>query len=231
MKLIAKSMLAGLFVFIALGLSAQNIYLGVKGGANFVNVTGPAILDDIDALPNFQQIPSFNIGLVSELELTDNIGIQGEVVYTKKGFEIDENYDLTLFDFPVPIGATAISRFNYIEAPLMLKAKFGNEVVKGYVLGGPTFGYATSGQLTTRAKVIVEFDLFTTDIPLETINYERFEVGATAGGGVAFQVGSGQLFADARYHYGFTEIYDIPLLSERVQNRGVSLNVGYMHGF
>ena len=80
MKLIAKSMLAGLFVFIALGLSAQNIYLGVKGGANFVNVTGPAILDDIDALPNFQQIPSFNIGLVSELELTDNIGIQGEVV-------------------------------------------------------------------------------------------------------------------------------------------------------
>lgn len=231
MKRIGKVILASTFIMLGLQVSAQKIFLGVKGGANFVNVTAPSILEEVEFLPNFQPINSYNIGLVSELELTDNFGIQGEVVYTQKGFKLDESYDLTLFDFPVPIGATAISRFNYVEAPLMLKAKFGNEKVKGYVLGGPTFGYATSGELTTRAKVIVEFDLFTTDIPLETIDYQRFEVGATAGGGLAVQVGSGQVFADARYHYGFTEVYDIPLVTENVQNRGVSLNIGYMHGF
>ncbi|MCB0643939.1 MAG: hypothetical protein KDC44_19965, partial [Phaeodactylibacter sp.] len=88
-----------------------------------------------------------------------------------------------------------------------------------------------NGKITTRAKVLVEIDLFDTPINLDNIGYERLELGATAGAGVAFNTGGGELFLDARYLHGFTEVYDVPLISEKVQNRGVALNAGYLIHF
>src|SRR5690606_6604403 len=97
-----------------------------------------------------------------------------------------------------------------------------------YITAGPTFGYATSGRIDTKARVLVDFDLGSTNINLDNINYNRFEVGATAGAGLSCSTPFGKFFADVRYSRGFTELYDFPLINERVSNKGFGVNAGFM---
>ncbi len=109
--------------------------------------------------------------------------------------------------------------------PILAKAKVGNF----YFLAGPTFGYAMSGRLETRARALIEFDLFDTKIDLDQVGYERWEIGGMAGAGVSVPVGNGgQIFLDARYSHGFTQAYDIPVVREKVQHKNFGLNVGFM---
>ncbi|MCB0618822.1 MAG: PorT family protein [Saprospiraceae bacterium] len=225
-----KIIFAAVLALASAQLSAQ-VSFGIKAGWNFVNVKTPSIVSEVEQVPDFKTITTRQFGFVSELELNDHFALQGELLHTGKGFKLNENFDLELFGLPLPVGAVAVTKVHYLEMPLLAKAKFGNEVVEGYVVAGPTFGYAINGKVTTRAKVLVEVDLFDTKLDLDAIGYERFEVGGVLGAGMAFKAGNGKLFFDGRYTRGFTESYDVPLLSEKVQNKGFSLSAGYLYSF
>lgn len=200
--------------------------IGLRGGLNFGNVY---TTDGLDAItPDFQYINGPTVAGVVEYGISKNFAIQSELAVTRKGFKLREDFAVNLFNVPVPVGASAESRFNYLEVPLLAKVKFGDEVVHGYITAGPTFGYATSGRLITRANALFEFKVSDTDINLDAINYERFEVGGSVGAGLGFNTSFGQLFADARYTRGFTELYDIPVIDERIRNQGFAVSVGFM---
>ncbi len=204
---------------------AQQFSLGFKMGAQRANVQVPDIINDVEFLPDFKTITTTNFGVVSELELHPNFAIQPELSYVTKGFKVPENFDLELFNVPLLVGITAVSQFRYIEMPLLAKAKLGNF----YLLAGPTFGYAMKGNLETRARLILEYDLFDTKINLDNVGYERWEVGGMVGGGFAIPAfNGGQIFLDARYSHGFTQPYDIPVVHEKVQHKSFGLNVGFL---
>ncbi|MFN7120141.1 MAG: porin family protein [Saprospiraceae bacterium] len=206
--------------------SFAQLSLGLRGGLNVGNVY---TTDGLDAVtPDFQSINGPTVAGVLEYGFSKNFALQTELGITRKGFKFGLDRDINLFNIPVPVGATAESRFNYLEVPLLAKIKFGDETVHGYVTAGPTFGYATSGRLITRADALFEFKVSDTDINLDAINYERFEVGGAVGAGIGFNTGFGQLFADARYTRGFTELYDIPVFDERIRNQGFALSVGFL---
>lgn len=206
--------------------SFAQLSLGLRGGLNFGNVY---TTDGLDAItPDFQSISGPSVAGVLECGFSKNFAVQTELGITRKGFKIREDFDVNLYNVPVPIGATAESRFNYLEVPLLAKVKFGDEVVQGYVTAGPTFGYATNGRLITRANALFEFKVSDTDINLDAINYERFEVGGSVGAGLGINTGFGQLFADARYTRGFTQLYDIPVVNEKIRNQGFALSVGFL---
>ena len=225
MKTLLKTTALILALAFSLNTQAQKISIGLKAGVQQANVATPDIIQDLEFLPDFQSITTPNFGITSEIGLHPNFAIQPELAYTVKGFKVNENFDLNLFNIPLPVGATAISQFHYLELPLLAKAKFGNF----YVLAGPTFGYALNGNLKTRAKFLVEIDLFDTKINLDEVGYERWEVGGMAGAGVSFPVfNGGQIFLDARYSHGFTQPYDIPLVHEKVQHKNFGVNVGFM---
>ncbi|HFA52228.1 MAG TPA: PorT family protein [Bacteroidetes bacterium] len=216
------------FIF-AINLSAQEFSLGIKTGVQAANVKVPGFISDINAIPDFRSITAVNVGVVSEIGFNEHFAVQPELNYTQKGFQIKEDFGLNLFDLPLPLGVTAISKFHYLEMPLLAKAKFGNETANFYLLAGPTIGYAMSGNLITRARVLVEVDLFNTPINLDAVGYNRWEIGGMAGAGVSFNVGNGnQLFLDARYSHGFSQAYDIPVVRERVRHNSVGVNVGFM---
>jgi len=227
MKTLLKTTFALAFLFLlAAQLQSQTTFsIGIKGGAQLANVKAPGVFEDVSFLPDFQRIATHNVGLVSEIQLHPNFSIQPELSWTVKGFQLNEDFDVNLFDLPVPLGVTAISKFNYLEMPLLAKAKFGNF----YLLAGPTFGYALNGHLQTRADLfVVEVDLFNTDIDLDKVGYERWEVGGMAGAGVTFPVfNGGQIFLDARFSHGFTQPYDIPVVHEKVLHKNLGLNIGF----
>ncbi len=229
MKTLLRTISLAIALVFAFNLSAQDISFGIKTGVQSANVKVPGFIGDISQIPDFKPITTFNVGVVSEIGLHKNFAIQPELNFTQKGFQIKEGTDLNLFKVPVPVGVTAISKFNYLEMPLLAKAKFGNEKANFYMVAGPTFGYAMSGSLDTRAKLLVEVDLFKTSIDLDAVGYERWEVGGMAGGGVSVNTGNGsQLFLDVRYTHGFSQPYDIPIVRERVQHNSIGVNVGFM---
>lgn len=228
MKTFLKTFSVAIALVFAFSATAQTISFGLKTGVQSANVKVPGFIGDISQIPDFKSITTFNIGAVSEIGLHENFAIQPELNFTQKGFKIKESFDVNLFGIDLPIGATALSKFNYLELPLLAKAKFGNEKSKFYVLAGPTVGYAMSGKLHTRANLLIELDLFETPINLDAIGYERFEIGGMAGAGVSFNTGGGsQLFFDVRYSHGFSQPYDIPVVRERVQHNSLGVNVGF----
>lgn len=206
--------------------SFAQLSLGLRGGLHIGNVYTTEGLDAIT--PDFEYITGPTVAGVLEYGISDNFALQTELAITRKGFKLREDFDVNLFNIPIPVGASAESRFNYLEVPLLAKVKFGDDVVHGYITAGPTFGYATSGRLITRANALFEFKVSDTDINLDAINYERFEVGGSIGAGLGFTTGFGQLFADARYTRGFTELYDIPVIDERIRNQGFAVSIGFL---
>jgi len=227
-----KNFLATLtFLFTTALLSAQTISTGFKGVWNFSNVKTPDIIANTDVIPTFKTIQTTGFGFVAEAAFSPRFALQSELNFVTKGFKIREQADLQLFEVPLPVGVTAVSKFRYVEVPLLAKVNLGTGPVRAYLLAGPTFGYATSGKLETRANFLIELDLYNTPIDLDQVGYKRWETGATAGGGLAFETGRGEIFLDARYTHGFTEVYDIPVVHERVQNRSFGLQAGYLFRF
>jgi hypothetical protein len=208
----------------AFSASAQTTF-GVKSGVAIQKVYTS---DGLGAVaPNFQNLTEFQFGVNADVPVFGALSFQPELLYTTKGFGLDQGFEQELFGTQVPLEASAKSKFRYLEVPLLAKVTFGDPSgPQAYFVAGPTFGYALSGQLQTRARVLVSFDLPNVDINLNDINYERLEIGAAVGAGVQFPVGPLKLFADARYQRGFTELYDIPLVEEKVRNTGVAISAG-----
>ena len=228
MKTLLRTISAAIALVFAFNLQAQDISFGLKTGVQSANVKVPGFINDISQIPDFKSITTFNVGVVSEIGLHENFAVQPELNFTQKGFQIKEDFDVNLFDIPLPVGVRAITKFNYLEMPVLAKARFGNELAEFYLVAGPTFGYALSGNLDTRAKLLVELDVFSTSIDLDAVGYKRFEVGGMAGAGAAFGIGNGnKLFLDVRYSHGFSQAYDIPIVHERVQHNSIGLNVGF----
>jgi len=224
MKIMKNWSLILICSFFAYSAVAQSV--GFRGGVGWSKVYAT---DAIDALaPDFNLATVYSAGVVAEFPITDNFAFQPELAYARKGFSIQQQTDIELFNLPIPIGARAISTFGYLEAPLLAKMQFGNEVVKGYFTAGPSLGYAVDGNLETRTDGFLDIKLIDTDINLDAIDYQRFEVSGVLGAGVSFQTVAGKIFVDARYQHGFTELYDIPFLEEKVKNQGFGLNAGFL---
>ena len=214
-----------LLVVTALSVSAQAT-IGFKAGFNSNNVYTTETLGAL--APDFNATNQVHFGIVTDIPVAGGFSVQPEFNYITKGFTLNQGLDAPLFGVELPVGVTAETQFSYLEVPLLAKYSFGQNSVRPYLVAGPTFGYATSGKIETRANAIIDINLGTTKLNLDNIDYQRFEVGATIGGGLQFDLGTVRAFADARYARGFTELYDIPVVNEKVRNQGFALSAGLM---
>ena len=200
---------------------------GAKGGYTFQNISTSNPL--IDVLPNFKTNRTFTLGAVGEYALTNQFAVQGEINFVRKGFVVQEGFDLNLGDFPVPLGVKATTNIKYIDVPLLAKYKFGTGAIGGYVIAGPTFGYARSGNFKTSANVLVDINLTNTALDFDALNVSRWEVGGAIGAGATANLtGGSQLFVDARFTQGFTKLDNLPVIDADFKNRGLALTAGFL---
>lgn len=112
-----------LAVFTVLGfanVTAQEIKFGVKAGLNFSTVNG-------DHTEGIDYVTSQNIGLVSEIPLSEKFSFQPEVLYSRQGYSFGDN----------------IVELNYLNVPLMGKYY----LAKGFsVEAGPQIGFLLSAK-------------------------------------------------------------------------------------
>lgn len=212
-------------ILLALATTAQaQIQLGVRGGTTINNISQTETLDAVS--PDFDELVGFTAAAYLNVPIGAQFAFQPELAYTQKGFSLSQGADIELFGAPLPVGVVARSRFDYLEAPLLFQATLGDQQLQAYVQAGPALGYALGGRLKTQATGLLDIDLTNTEIDLDAINYERFEVSGIVGAGLKYRTGFGAVSLDGRYQQGFTELYDIPLVSERVRNRGFAVNLG-----
>ncbi len=226
MKTTKQVLIAALITIFGNQFVFAQVALGLKGGGNFGTVHTTDMLNSLT--PDFKYATGAVAGGVAEISFGRYFAIQPEVQWVQKGFRFDEGINIPVGKIDIPAGVEATIRTNYIEVPLLAKAKFGNELVQGYAVLGPSFGYGINGKLITRTRFLFEFDPIRTDLNFNDLNYNRFEVSAVGGLGVQFNFNGIKWFTDARYTYGLTELYNFPIVNEQIKNRGIALTTGVM---
>jgi opacity protein-like surface antigen len=135
-----KLFLAVSLLFIGVTASnAQDLKFGAKIGANFSNLNGDGI--------NGDNLTSFHIGALVEVNILENFSVQPELMYSSQGTEI-ENEKLKLDYVSVPV----LAKLYLITDKLSIEAgpQFSfliNDDVKGQ-FEAKTFDFAAVGGLS-----------------------------------------------------------------------------------
>ncbi len=226
MKSTKNFLFLALITFFGNTLIQAQVAVGLKGGANFGNVYMTETLDKIT--PDFKAATGAVAGGVAEVNFGKYFAVQSELNWVQKGFRFTQDVNIPVGKLDIPAGVEATIRTNYLELPLLAKAKIGNDVIQAYAVLGPSVGYAMNGKLITRTRLLFEFDPIRTNLNFNDLDYNRFEVSAVGGVGVQVNFNGGKWFADARYTQGLTQLYNFPIVNEQIKNRGVALSTGVM---
>ncbi len=204
--------------------------IGVRAAYGQSNVRSAASLDLVTDQMDALGVVSY--GVFAEIPLTPVISFRPGLDYTKRGTQVSLTEDVTLAGIPLPVGAQAETRFSYIDAPLLFQFNLPTESgFQPYAIAGPSIGYATGGKVTTSARAIIELDLFSTDINLDAIDYNRTHVALVGGLGAKARLGqNAAFFVEARYEHGLSQPYDVPLVQDKVGFQNWNLGAGVSFG-
>lgn len=142
-----KLFLAVSLLFIgATASNAQDLKFGAKVGANFSNLNGDEIKGD--------NLTSFHVGALVEVNIFENFSIQPELMYSSQGTEI-ENEKLKLDYVSIPV----LAKFYLITDKLSFEAgpQFSfliNDDVKGQ-FEAKTFDFAAVGGLSYHLTSVI----------------------------------------------------------------------------
>lgn len=189
----------GMLFFAGTPLWAQNLMLGFRAGASIANVNS----DQVDFLDSSSR-NGFTGGVFLNIGLGGNLSLQPEVLYSQKGFSVDE------------AGATGTAKLDYIDIPVLLKLSLtgDGQKVRPALFAGGFVSFESSCSLEVEAiGVGVGTDC---DQDLER---ESTDAGVVFGGGVDIEVSDGlYVVLDGRYNLGLIDLDpDLDLASVKSQ--------------
>ncbi|MBB4080567.1 hypothetical protein GGR28_003202 [Lewinella aquimaris] len=221
-----KTHLLLFFALLVSGIATAQTTFGVRAGFGKTSLRSGNTFDAITDRTVGVGVPSF--GFFAELPVTDYISLRPGLELTKRGTGVALTDEVELAGVKLPLGAFAKTRFSYLEAPLLVQFNLPTEsAIQPYAILGPSVGYATGGKVTTSAKAIIELNLYSTDIDLDAINYQRFNLAVIGGMGARARVGQhNALFLEARYAYDLSQPYDVPVIKDKVGFQGWNIGAG-----
>lgn len=187
---------------ISSNLKSQNIYLGVKLGVSSMYVT-----ESLGSLKGDYDIKTgFNIGMISEFEVSKYFSIQPELNYTNKGYKFNQGQSIDI-------------RLSYFEIPLLLKPKFPiKEVFEFYGEFGPSLSIGVGGEAKVNNQTYT--GLF------DAGGYKRLDMGLNYGGGFNVKLNSGYKFGlGVRFFKGLSELYPSNQQNISGRNNGLIIAV------
>jgi len=205
----------------------SKITLGLRAGYGNSDIRTDSEFDAVS--DRFESTSALSFGAFVDIPFGNIISLRPGVEINRRGTVLNIDADQDVFGINVPLGAQAKTRFTYVDVPLLIQAKVPTTgAIQPYAFAGASLGYATGGNLRTTATAIIEFNLMSTDIDLESINYERFHVAAVGGLGakVALSPAFGA-FIEGRFEQSLTEPYDVPLAAAKTGFKGLNFGAGF----
>lgn len=228
---------------IASSVMAQ-VQVGPKVGLNLYKINDG---EDVGEGVEEPFAMGFNLGVASSFNITDNIAIAPELIFTQKGSRVKAEAEMILdgtTEIPMKYSYTEHIKLNFLEVPILARVAFGN-TVKGYANVGPSFGYWLGGKISSdeefggesksedyKIKFVSEYDDDSDDAEILKEDANRLEIGAVLGGGLMLDTSAGSLLFDIRYQAGLTSLSDYEDMGgeEKVKNNGLSISVIYLLG-
>lgn len=179
------------------------------------------------------------IGIPIEIGISDKIAIYTEPSYHQKGTKIETEYGF----FEDQIKSKANNTFNYVELPVLCKYYIAKKKLNAYVMAGPSFGYLIDiwmkGSIDTYSEEDgnehVDMDYHYKQDELSDNGINTFEISAAIGCGFSYKIGFGDIFLNATYFHGLSNLIDADEYTEELEiddikqfNRGLSLTFGYL---
>ncbi|MHA7844433.1 MAG: porin family protein [Winogradskyella sp.] len=126
--------------FLCSKLSAQEHPIGIKVGGNLANLAG-------DDTSDLSSLVNFHAGFFMEIELTKDVKVQPELLFTVYGFELNE-------------GENRSVRLNYVVLPIMAKFFVSENLSFD---AGPQVGLLVTAKNGTGSLADVKTDFFDRD--------------------------------------------------------------------
>ncbi len=223
-KLKTKTMRKWKVAVLALAISGATantgmaqLYVGAKGTGTMNMVSGK-----VPSGSEKEMLFGYGFGALVNYGFSNTFSLQPEVLYLQKGGRTasESTNDFTQL--------TA----NYIEVPILAKAQFGGEKFKGFVVLGPYASYWVGGK--TKSNILgdesnerIDFD---NDLDDDGYRQNRLDFGLNGGIGMQYAIGRGNIFLDARYGFGLSDMNRYktdPEDYKKQSNRSAQLSLGY----
>jgi hypothetical protein len=162
---------------------------GIKAGANFAEYKVSSD-NSTGSLPETQSRGSFNAGFFYNIPLGTSFRFQPELEYSGEGSRVSQTITL-----PTTYTQTSTDKLGYINLPLMLQWQSESGF---FVEVGPQVGYLIS------AKNVTTGNNASTETNIKD-SRKKMDIAGAGGIGYLSRVGLG---IDARYVYGFRNVYD-----------------------
>jgi hypothetical protein len=177
-----------------------SVAFGIRGGLNLATFHGDDVsFDGVEP----KNRTGFCGGAFVAIPLGQSFLIQPEVLYSQKGAKYEE------------AGETFALKFDYVEVPLLFKARLGSGGAKPSLFAGPAVAFKIRSRLEADGEEEEEAE-----------ELKSTDFGIVAGVGLDLAAGSGSFVIDARYTWGLTRLDDSS--DEADVKSGVwSFSVGY----
>lgn len=163
----------------------------------------------------------------ARLPLKGALSLQPELHYIQKGGKLE----VTSTELGSESGELGV-RLGYVEVPVLLRLDIGSGGWRPFLTAGPTFALRTNCKIslgTSDASISTDCDSGDADEEGGSSSEDPFnktDVGASAGAGLAGSLMGRSVFVQLRYNQGITSVANDAPSSMKPKNRGFSLIVG-----
>jgi hypothetical protein len=191
-------------MFIVANMQAQ-VKFGPTVGLNL----STAIVKSGGTKMDTKSIVGFNVGLISEFNLTGNLFLQPALLFTTKGTKVsDVEFESTITP-------------SFIEIPVNVVYKFGSESVKFFLNAGPYVAYGIGGKIKSGGESVkIKFGSGESD------DMKPFDFGLTFGAGIELN----NFIVSAHYGFGITNLSPVTTDNTEAKVRVIGFSVAYLFG-
>jgi len=217
MKIAQKVLLAVTFIFAtSFSFTQAQIKIGAKAGLN-----SSMYNDSQQGYVNQWPLAGYNVGLISEITLKNNLFLQPGILFSTKGsnYNMADDYDQYIT--------------SNVEIPVNLLYKYNVQSVKLFGFAGPYIALAVSGK-ARYYHTYYPIDFSSDNRYLNSLDYglnfglgvevSHFQISAQFGLGLA------NLYHTAAKYTYYYETYNLHPDDILTQNRVIGISVGYLFG-
>jgi hypothetical protein len=224
--------IVAMLILVFMFLLTSNVYAQFQFGPLLGgNLSGLSIEPDMQGR-NINFVTGFTAGAAIVYNFSSMFSIQLEPTYTERG----ASTSTAQTDVGLILEIEQSIEMNYIDVPVLFKLSFEGDFIKPYLLAG---GYAAFPLQDTKVKidkVIANGQNVITIIPNELLEQElkneSVDYGLNFGAGISFPLGIVDMFIEAQYNLGLTNLNDeVPqegIEQDVIKNKGLQIQTGLL---
>jgi hypothetical protein len=209
-------------------------FVGGSGYAQFQ--VGPLIggtLSGVNIKPDaagvhVNNVTGYTAGIQIIYNFTPMFGVQLEPTYMERGASVHTaQTDVALI---LEIEQTVVT--NYIDVPLLFRVSFEGDFIKPYLLAGANIAFPVGDSKVKIDKVTANGQDFLWIVPSEEREQElptnNVDYGLNFGAGLSFPVGVFDIFFQAQYNLGLSNLSEESAEQQELKHRGIQLKTGLL---